>query len=72
MNFFNRTLDDLFERLARAQYWTTSASQVKKYRHAVEQKQFLVDFERAWWCGFFASSIQEVEEKMKKVEKKVV
>jgi len=63
MKFFQKSLKDLQERYIDAQIrWIKS---VKRYLHAVEQKQYINNIRKAWWYGFFASSVKEVEEWLK-------
>lgn len=62
MSFFDRDLKDLQERFAKS---VIKNSNPKKYQHALEQKQFLIDVEKNWWIWFFACSVEQVEEKLK-------
>nr|DAS34506.1 MAG TPA: hypothetical protein [Bacteriophage sp.] len=43
MSFFDRSLKNLQERLIKA---SIKNSNTKKYQHAIEQKQFLIDIEK--------------------------
>lgn len=62
MSFFDRDIKDLLNRCATAQMkWAES----KKYLHAVEQKEFLNDIIKNWWIWFFASSLDQVKERLK-------
>jgi len=61
MSFFDRTIEDLRERFAKAQYTTKKP---KKYHHAVEQREFLDDVIKNWWTWFFASSIEQARERL--------
>lgn len=62
IKFFDRDLKDLQERYAKA---ITKNVNPKKYLHAIEQKQFLIDVEKSWWIWFFACSLEQVKEKLK-------
>lgn len=62
MSFFDRTISDLRVRYAKAQIKGTNP---KKYLHAIEQREFLNDVIKNWWVWFFASSVDEVIEKLK-------
>lgn len=62
MSFFDRDIKDLLNRCATAQMkWI----EPKKYLHAVEQKEFLNDIIKNWWIWFFASSLEQVKERLK-------
>lgn len=62
MSFFDRDLKDLQERYVMA---SLKNSNLSKYLHAIEQKEFLVDIEKSWWIWFFACSLNQVKEKLK-------
>ena len=62
MSFFDRSLKNLKERFVKA---SIKNSNTKKYQHAIEQKQFIIDVEKNWWIWFFACSVEQVKEKLK-------
>lgn len=66
MSFFDRPVVELAERLTEAQYdkklWKES---IKKYQHALEQWLYIEDKITSWAVAFFASSTDEVIEKLK-------
>ncbi len=63
MSFFDRELEDLRQRYIQAEIrWI---SNIKKYKHAVEQKEFLEDIKIEGWVWFFACSLEQVKEILK-------
>jgi len=63
MSFFDRDLKDLKERYIQAEIkWIKS---IKRYKHALEQKEFLEDIKSEWWVWFFACSLEQVKERLK-------
>lgn len=61
MKFFDKTIEELRLEFAKA---TMRNVKPKKYFHAVQQREFLDDVIKAWWVGFFASSVKEVKERL--------
>ena len=65
MAFFDRPIEELTQRYAEAFARNVWTSTIKKYEHAILQRQFLDDVISAWWVAFFASSVKEVEQELK-------
>ncbi len=62
MRYFDVSLPEAKERYIRAQLnWKN----IKKSRHAFEQKEFLEDIKAEWWIWFFACSLNQVKERLK-------
>ena len=67
MAFFDRPIEELKERYAQAFTRNISSSLLKKHEHAVLQRSFLDDVERAGGTAFFASSVEEVDMELKRL-----
>ena len=65
MAFFDRPIEELTQRYAEAFARNVLASTIKKYDHAILQRQFLDDVIAAWGVAFFASSVEGVIERLK-------
>jgi len=65
MKFFDKSLEDLQKAFNEAELSGKSPSTLKKYVHAIEQREFLDKVVKAGGIGFFASSVEEVKEKLK-------
>lgn len=63
VKFFDKSLKELKEKYAQA---TINWKNEKKYLHALEQREFLDDVISNWWIWFFACSVDQVKEKLKK------
>lgn len=61
MSFFDRPIEELRERFAKAQY---TVKNPKKYLHAIEQREFLDEVIANGGTGFFASSIEQARERL--------
>ena len=62
MSFFDRDIDTLRQEYAKAMY---RVKDPKRYLHAVEQREFLDDIIQEWWVWFFASSLEQVIERLR-------
>lgn len=68
MGFFDRDFSDLQKRYVNA---ISRVKNPKKYLHALEQKKYLNDVISEWWIWFFASSLDEVKEKLSEFNFKI-
>lgn len=66
MAFFDRPIEELTRSYAEAFARNVWTSTIKKYEHAILQRQFLDDVIAAWGVAFFASSVEEVEQELKR------
>lgn len=64
MKFFDRDVETLRQNLWIAQMKWLSKSRINTYVHAVEQREFLDDVIKEWWVWFFASSLEQVKERL--------
>jgi hypothetical protein len=65
MSFFDRKLPDLKKRFTNAQKRNLSKETLKKYKHAIDQREFLDNVIKNGWVWFFASSVEQVIERLK-------
>lgn len=65
MSSFDKTYKELNDKYIKAQISGKSPTTIKKYLHAVEQKKFIDDIIESWWVWFFASSVDQVIERLK-------
>lgn len=61
MKYFDVSLSEAKERYIQAQL---SWKNVKKARHAFEQREFIEDIKAEWWVWFFACSLDQVLERL--------
>ena len=64
MKFFDQDIWTLRQELWLAFARWLKSNSLKKYRHAVEQREFLDDIIQEWWIWFFASSLEQVKERL--------
>jgi len=60
MKFFDHSIQVLTERMIQSK-----AKSKTKYLHAIAQREYLDEKIKVWWVAFFASSVQEVIERLK-------
>ena len=65
MKFFDKSLKELQEQFIKAQTRNLSATRLKTYNHAIEQRQYLDDVIKNWWVWFFTSSIEQTSDRLK-------
>lgn len=64
MKFFDQDIHSLKDQFAQAcAKWLKSWS-LKRYRHAIEQREFLDDVESEWGVAFFACSLDQVRARL--------
>lgn len=66
MAFFDKPLKELKEQFAIVLRSNLKSSTLKKYQHAIEQREFLDDVIKAWWVWFFVSSLDELVRNLRK------
>jgi len=64
MSFFDRDIQDLRKRLAEAQFKWVWKTTLKKYLHAVEQREFLDNIIKWGGIWFFSSSLKQTVERL--------
>lgn len=65
MNFFDRPVAELAERLVEAQYdKKLSKESLSRYRHALEQWKYIEEKIMAWAVAFYADSTDTVIQKL--------
>lgn len=67
MSFFTKSIEELNTLYAKAMYGWKSRKTIEKYRHAVEQRQYIDDVIAEWGIWFFACSLEQVKEKLKDI-----
>lgn len=65
ISFFDKPINDLKLQLKNAQKRGLSQRTLRRYYHAIEQREYIDKFIREWGVAFYASSINDVIEKMK-------
>lgn len=65
MTFFDHDIHNLRKRLAEAQFRGVKKAMLKKYVHAIEQREFLDNIIKSGWIWFFSSSVKQTVERLR-------